>query len=808
MYRRTLSCAALISFAVAACDQGGENDDSNLPGEDQAIRYTEFGIPHVRADSYDAVGYGQGYAQARDNLCKIERGMLALEGKLSRHFGPDAPGTEFIGSDTTSLASDFYFRSITESRVVDDLVAQPAPLGPRDEVRTLVKGFVDGFNAYLAGNDGFECHGAEWVRPMHEIDVYRRVYAVELRMGQAFFAGAIINAKPPAESMEASRINRGREAALALRDALTEDERLPGSNAIALGRDATLSGRGINVANPHLSWSDDIRWWQTQLTIPGQLDVAGATLIGVPLVVMGHTDSVSFSITTAEETRRVAVFELTLVDGSPTSYLVDDVTEEMQRRDVAVEVLQPNGALETRTNVQYWTRFGPVIGEGSFLPLPPWSAGGDGQPGHAHAIRDGNATSMRMLNTLFEFNHAKSTDDVLRAIRETQGVPWWSVLAADADGNTLFSQIQVLPNVSDAFAARCNTELGQALHAMTGFAVLDASRGDCALPTDADAVEPGIIGPGELDRPRLPYATGTRYFENSNDSHWMPSADVTIEGMPRIVGLEKTERNIRTRGLVKELEAQVAAGGYTREGVEELLFSHRSFAAELVVSDTVRLCRGFEGGTAQATDGERVDVSAACDVLDRWDHGMDATSRGALLFSRYWSRAFHAAPAEGVPLFSEPFSLEAPLDTPKTLDIAAPLFARALADAVQELTARGIPLDAKLGDYQYVERGGKRFPLSGGANEMGVVNVMEGPFGPNGFTQKQYGSGYMHVVAFDGSPCPDAVTLLGYSQAEEPSSPHHDDQTALYSQNRWVTERFCEEDILASPELEVIRFER
>jgi acyl-homoserine-lactone acylase len=808
MYRSTFSCAALISFAIAACSQNSENEDSDPPGESHAIRYTEFGIPHIRAGDYDAIGYGQGYAQARDNLCKIERGMLALEGKLSRHFGPDAPGTEFIGKDTTSLASDFYFRSITESRVVDDLAAQPAPLGPREEVRTLVKGFVDGFNAYLAENEDFECSGAAWVRPMQEIDVYRRVYAVELRMGQAFFASAIVNAKLPAESMEASRTNHGREAALALQDELGSRDRLPGSNAIALGRDATVSGRGINVANPHLSWSDDMRWWQTQLTIPGQLDVAGATLIGVPLVVMGHTDSVSFSITTAEQTRRVAVFELTLVDGSPTTYTVDGVEVEMQRRDVAIEVLQPGGTLETRTNVQYWTPFGPVIGEGSFLPLPPWSAGGDGQPGHAHVIRDANATSMRMLNTLFEFNHAKSTDDVLRAIRETQGVPWWSVLAADAEGNTLFSQIQVLPNVSDAFAARCNTELGQALHAMAGFAVLDASRSDCALPTDADAVEPGIIGPGELDDPRLPYATGTRYFENSNDSHWMPSADVTIEGMPRIVGLEKAERDIRTRGLIKEIEEQVSAGGYTREGVEAMIFSHRSFAAELAVSDTVRLCRELEGGTAEATDGERVDVSPACDVLDRWDHRMDSKSRGALLFSRYWSRAFNHAVVEGVSLFSEAFSLEAPLDTPRTLDVAAPFFARALADAVQELRAAGIPLDAELGDYQYVERGGKRFPLSGGANELGVVNVIEGPFGPNGFTERQHGSGYMHVVAFDGSPCPDAVTLLGYSQAEESSSPHHNDQTALYSQKRWVTERFCETDILASPELQVVRFER
>jgi hypothetical protein len=36
----------------------------------------------------------------------------------------------------------------------------------------------------------------------------------------------------------------------------------------------------------------------------------------------------------------------------------------------------------------------------------------------------------------------------------TQGVPWWTVIAADADGDTLFSQLQVIANVPDAHADR------------------------------------------------------------------------------------------------------------------------------------------------------------------------------------------------------------------------------------------------------------------------------------------------------------------------------------------------------------------
>ena len=50
-------------------------------------------------------------------------------------------------------------------------------------------------------------------------------------------------------------------------------------------------------------------------------------------------------------------------------------------------------------------------------------------------------------------------------------------------------------------------------------------------------------------------------------------------------------------------------------------------------------------------------------------------------------------------------------------------------------------------------------------------------------------------AALDG-PCPDTSTLLTYSQSSEPGSPHASDQTELFSEQRWVTERFCEADIL------------
>ncbi|HMI89814.1 MAG TPA: hypothetical protein VK509_00545 [Polyangiales bacterium] len=50
---------------------------------------------------------------------------------------------------------------------------------------------------------------------------------------------------------------------------------------------------------------------------------------------------------------------------------------------------------------------------------------------------------------------------------------------ADAGGHTLFSQVHVVPNVTDAHAQDCNTELGSILFPGAGIAVLDGKRSGC-----------------------------------------------------------------------------------------------------------------------------------------------------------------------------------------------------------------------------------------------------------------------------------------------------------------------------------------
>nr|WP_262401921.1 penicillin acylase family protein [Actinomadura sp. CNU-125] len=230
---------------------------------------------------------------------------------------------------------------------------------------------------------------------------------------------------------------------------------------------------------------------------------------------------------------------------------------------------------------------------------------------------------------------------------------------------------------------------------------------------------------------------------------------------------------------------------FTRADMQDLVFANRNHAGELAVEGTVKMCRDMRLGDP-------------CDVLAEWDETADTGSRGALLFDRYWRKATAAWD-----LWKTPFDAADPVDTPRDFNTGSWAARKALVDAVAELKSSGIPLDAPLGDHQYVTRNGERIPIGGGTEALGLLNKIEAVWTPGeGYTEVRHGSSYVQVVSFDGSSCPDTRTLLTYSQSTDPTSPHYADQTKLFSKKRWVTERFCADEIENAPNLKVIELSR
>jgi len=760
-------------------------------GLSATVRYTEYGIPHIVAKDYANLGFGTGWAQAADQVCTLADGFVTVRGERSKFFGPDAAPDFSLSSAAKNLSSDLYFRGVRDSGTVEKLLKVPAPAGPSRDAKESMRGFAAGYNAWLRQNRDRitdpACRGASWVRPVTALDVAVRGFALAVLGGQGRGIDGITAAQPPTAAPPAAGVTP-KEAAAAARRLLSTQNADMGSNAVAFRGSTTANGRGLLLGNPHYPWDGGRRFWQSQQTIPGELNVAGGSLLGSTTVSIGHNADVAWSHTVATGVT-LNLHQLTLDPADPTVYLVDGKPQRMTQRTVTVPV--KDAAPVTRT--QWWTRYGPVVTSlGAALPLP-WTAS------TAYALNDPNAVNLRSADTSLGFSKARSTAGIERALHRSQGLPWVNTIAADRSGNSFFSQSQVLPRITDELAARCSTPLGQATYPSAGLAVLDGSKQACALGSDRDAVQPGIFGPG-----RMPTLKNTPYVENSNDSAWLTNAERPLTGYERVFGTTATQRSIRTRGAIEDVAAMAERGRLRVTDLERQQLANRAPTGDLVAADVAKWCAALPGGTAVGSDGTAVDVSAACPVLRRWDRNVDSDSRGALLFDRFWRKAAAVPAAE---LWKVPFDAADPVRTPRGLNTAAPGVGKALADTVTELKAAGIALNAPLGEHQFVVRNGKRIPVGGGTESLGIWNKIEPVWNPaaGGYAGVSAGSSYIQAVGWDNSRCPVARTLLTYSQSSNPNSPHYSDQTRLFSGERWVTSRFCEKDIARSPQLKVVR---
>jgi acyl-homoserine-lactone acylase len=775
---------ATSALPAAAAEGRSHQQHPSHGGLSATIRYTEYGIPHILAKNYTDLGFGTGWAQAADQVCTLADGFVTVRGERSRFFGPDAAPDQSLSSAARNLSSDLYFQGVREAGTVEKLLAEPAPLGPSRQSKDLMRGFAAGYNAWLEQNRITDpaCKGAAWVRPVTTLDVAVRGFALAVLGGQGRGVDGITAAQPPTTASTAAP--DAQDTARAARELLAADTADMGSNAVAFGGTTTANGRGLLLGNPHYPWQGGRRFWQSQQTIPGELNVSGGSLLGSATVSIGHNAKVAWSHTVATGVP-VNLHQLTLDPADPTTYLVDGKPEKMTRRTVTVQV--KDGAPVTRT--QWWTRYGPVVTSfGASLPLP-WSST------TAYALNDPNSANLRASDTALGFSKARSTAEVLGSLQRTQGLPWVNTVAADSGGHTLFTQSQVLPRITDELAQRCSTPLGRVTYPSAGLAILDGSRGDCALGTDPDAVQPGVFGPA-----KMPTLTDAAYAENSNDSAWLANAERPLTGYERVFGTIGTQRSLRTRGAIEDVSAMAQRGRLTVRDLQAQQFANRVPAGDLAAADAAKSCAALPGGTATGSDGKAVDVSEACGVLAAWDRTVNTDSRGALLFDRLWRKIPSAQ------LWKVPFSATDPVHTPNTLNTAAPAFATALADTVTELRAAGIALDSPLGQHQFVVRNGQRIAVSGGTESLGIWNKVEPVWDPahGGYTEVTTGSSYIQAVGWDGGRCPVARTLLSYSQSSNPNSPHYSDQTRLYSQEKWVTSRFCERDILTSPGLRIV----
>lgn len=787
----TVLMSVLASGFVASAPVTG-----TAAGFSATITRTAHGVPRISASNYRNLGFGYGYVFAHDNICVIADSYVTVDAQRSRYFGPAGSWTlHGNGFSANNLNSDFYFQKIIDEQRIEKMLTLPPPSGPRQEIKDGVAGYVAGYNHYLGevGVNGITdpaCKGQPWVHPITEIEAYRRFYELALLASEDVAIDGIGSAQPPLAGtpLGASAAAPDGEALAKALDGKLNNLGI-GSNAVGLGRDATVNGHGLLLGNPHFPWVGSERFYEAQLTIPGVLNVSGASLFGVPIILIGHTDSMAWSHTVSTAFR-FTPYQLTLLPGSPTTYLVDGKPEKMTSRTMTVTVKNADGSLAQVRRTLYTTRWGPMMTDLVGLPLP-WT------PVVAFAMADANEANFRYVNHFIETNQAHSSREMLQILKRNQGIPWVNTIVSDDSGEALYADISVVPHVTNKEAHLCDTAAGAATFAYLGLPILDGSRSACAWGSDPDAVVPGIFGPSHL-----PHMFRTDYVENSNDSYWLSNPHQPLEGYARIIGDERTARSLRTRSGLTMIEQRLHGTDgmsptpkFTRQNMQDMVFGDRSYGGELARHSTVKMCRRFPGGLAPSSNGP-VDVTGACAALAAWDVHENLDSNGAVLWRQFWSRAS----ASTTPPWLVPFDASNPVNTPNTLNIYNPQIMVDFGDAVNDLRQAGIAFTAPLRGHQYVTRNGVRIPIHGGPGDPeGQFNAINVGFNGSAFAEVPHGSSFVQVVSFNGTGCPDTRTILTYSQSTDPTSPYYSDQTEMFSRKEWKVDEFCPDQQAGDP---------
>ena len=799
-------------MAIAACsDSSNDNNSENAaqPTYSAEIRRTEFGIPHIKAEDWGSLGYGYGYAYSQDNFCVTMREIAQAGGRWAEITG-------------NSVERDHLWRYLNGSKeeFKEDFFDS---LPQRD--RDLVTGFAAGMNRYLdeTGIDNLPdgengCRGEPWVYSFDQLDLmmYLRKIALQASTDQGIVRDAILSVQgPPSQQVASANLQSLSTSLYDNLRVLGENIRPSevGSNAIALGGDATQSGSGMLLGNPHQPWNGSGRWYEAHLTIPGEYDAAGASLQGLPWMGIGFTRDLAWTHTVDYATR-FTLYEVTLNPDNPMQYDYDGEWRDIDATTVSAQQLQEDGSLTTVERTFYSTQYGLVLDLGG---VDPAIGGWPTAAGTLITMRDANLdTGLRSLTQWVEKAQASDMEGYRYALRHI-GNPVFHEFAADRHGDMYYGQISAVPHVTQAQLDDCQNGIMGIVSSLStnAFTGLDGSRSECEWGEDADSpAETNVYG---LEA--HPQILGRGAAGNSNNSYWLSDATMPLEGFPVVfgwMGHEGNQQFMRTR-ITHIMIADRLAGTdslsdaplFTLETLKTVMYSNRVHAAEITLDDVLQICSEFL--TAEIADRNPTADEAltdTCNVLETWDRLADVESRGTQVFVEFWGgiRGELGSQFQNVVIGDEFWAVDYdptdPIGTPRGIDTAVEanrdLVIAMLLRAHQRLTDAGVALDAPWGETQFLERNEEDVAIHGGLGQAGIFGAISSGLGEGGYRNPGSGNSYIQAVTWDGSDCPIADTMLVHSQSVQPTSPHYADQTRLYAKKEWVRFPFCEEEIQAA----------
>jgi penicillin amidase len=406
-----------------------------LRGLTSAVRVLrdEYGVPHIEAANEHDLMMATGFVHAQDRLWQMDATRRAGEGRLSEIFGQ------------ATLPFDRMFRIVGIRRSASQIVAHMSPAS-LDRLRW----YADGVNAYIASARGrypveFDLLGYQpepWT-PLHSVIVGRMTAwelnlswwtdltygAIAERVGLEHildimpeYPAGVPPTVPSAEWKSYASVGLPYlRAAQAYTAFSGRGSTSGGSNAWAISPVRSASGGAILANDTHLQLQAPSLWYEMQMQMPG-MRVRGMTMAGVPAVVAGRNDSLSWGLTNVMADD--ADFYVEQIDSLTRSrYLYDGqwVSLTLLGQEIAVR------GDSARSLTVRLTRHGPIVTDIETVLQK-------GKPPYVASMRWTGSEIDDQFLAFTRINRARNWEEFTAGVREF-AVPGQNFVYADVRGN-------------------------------------------------------------------------------------------------------------------------------------------------------------------------------------------------------------------------------------------------------------------------------------------------------------------------------------------------------------------------------------
>jgi len=585
------------------------------PQQPVEILVDDRGIPHIFGASEADLAYGLGFMHARDRLFQLQLFKHAALGRLTELFGE-----ELLEADRelrlVSVGLEAQFNALSErDKVLLTHYAAGVNAGARHASRTaemaLLGVHFEEFHAQdslaiarLQAWDLAQDRTEEWARSrilarLPPSDPRRALFLAPVPSGGvAVVPGAApVPSSAPVPQTPPPALPGGDEGPLGLYErplppraqailAAVRARGPAGSNAWAVAGDKTRSGHAVLCNDPHLAHSAPAAFYLAHLEHPG-FTAAGATVAGVPAVVIGFTRHLAWGLTVSFADTQDLV-RIHPAPGKPGHYLLDGVPTPYGQLEQVFKLGDSPSARQVRESWRT-TVFGPVL---------PGGYDEKKEPGDELAILwagfQAGGRNEHMVSGFWDLAQARTEEEATAAI-EKFSLAGQNVLLAFTDGAIAYRLAAMVP-------IRSSSEL-------------------ISLPRDGEQSSAGWSGFLTAEqKPRL--TRPQRGYIVSANQRVVEEGGVAAEQIGGIAALPN-----RARRITELLEAQLSSG---KPATEELAAIQQD-----VVSLEGRELAPLLGKVCPARLPGQPDtrVQAFCEAVRGFDGTYSTGSTGALPFT-------------------------------------------------------------------------------------------------------------------------------------------------------------------------------